>query len=213
MNVGRFFLFAIPFTIACVSNGDTSTKPQGSLGGPCFANNTCNAGLDCILENGSGICEQPDATVADAPNDVVGDQSTNDVTTNDASDGGADAEAGCTASLSHACPNFDCHGQAEECCANLGTCGLNSADCNGQPLWQCVKGGDCASNFPCCLTATISNANACPPTGQAAAGSTCATGNSCGSDFQLCESSSECGGKVCTAVSLGGISANVGLCM
>lgn len=214
MNVGRFLL-GVPFALACVNGGDDSTaKPQGSLGGPCFANNTCNAGLDCVLQNGSGICEQGDATIADSPtNDVVVDQS-NDVSTNDAGDGGAEAEAGCTASPHNACPNFDCHAQSMSCCANTGACGQSTTDCNGPAPWACVKGGDCNTNFPCCLSATIAQPNACPPFAQVSAAAQCGSSNQCGSGtYQLCITNGECPSGTCTAISLSGVNSYVGFCM
>ena len=47
------------------SAGD-AMKPTGTIGGPCFANDTCNTGLVCV----ASVCEQPDAA-DDVP--AVGD--------------------------------------------------------------------------------------------------------------------------------------------
>jgi hypothetical protein len=47
--------------------GGPATGPaQGDLGGACFPNNTCNAGLVCTLVSGNAVCEQSDAST-DSP--------------------------------------------------------------------------------------------------------------------------------------------------
>jgi len=46
--------------------GDGGAAP-GTLGGPCYANSTCNASLVCALEDGTGVC-----ALADAGLDAIG---------------------------------------------------------------------------------------------------------------------------------------------
>src|SRR5258707_5616557 len=99
--------------LGCVG-GDSSGKPPGSLGGPCFANNTCNTGLACVLNNGSGVCEQPDATTTDAPADSPADAVTDAGTE-------AEAEASCQQTVTPREPcSSSCDGGV--CCPTVGTC-------------------------------------------------------------------------------------------
>ncbi|HSQ67883.1 MAG TPA: SUMF1/EgtB/PvdO family nonheme iron enzyme [Polyangiaceae bacterium] len=55
--------------VGCVGDSqttpDASTSdsgiPQGSPGGACYANNTCDPGLQCVLKAGVGVCEAVDS--------------------------------------------------------------------------------------------------------------------------------------------------------
>lgn len=188
--------FAV-FGVACVGGDDKSdAATQGSLGGPCFANNTCNSGLVCVLENGKGICEQSDATTQDAPADVVADTTTtdapSDVTTSDV---GSDVvDAGCNAQITVPCANQQCHQGGKSCCEKQGTCGVTSADCNGTPLWDCTGTSDCNANYVCCVTGQLDNTSC--PYGLTSATQAVCVAQLCGGGYQLCASSTDCSGNM-----------------
>ena len=124
------FLIALGLA-ACVGDGPVnpqdsgadSSIPQGTEGGPCFPNSTCNAGLTCTLVNGTGVCT------------ASGDATTNDVTTSDApadtgSSDAADAADG-------PCVSKNCNALGYQC-------GQHYDNCN-QPL-DC---GSCTSPQTC----------------------------------------------------------------
>src|SRR5215831_4856976 len=97
---------------ACVDTGDTGdAAAQGTLGGPCFPNNTCNGGLVCALVNGKAICQEGDASVQDTGSDTtVKDSPSGDV----AADVGPDAP--CAPQITTPCANLGCHTQSKGCC-------------------------------------------------------------------------------------------------
>jgi len=60
-------------------SGTDSTIPAGSLDGPCFSNGTCNAGLSCVLQGGTGVCLPGDAG-AEAATDAQAVDATTETT-------------------------------------------------------------------------------------------------------------------------------------
>ena len=68
----RHLLACSVLLVACVSDsvGGDAGPAQGALGGKCFSNGTCNAGLVCVVPD---TCVLPDAGAADAPADVTSD--------------------------------------------------------------------------------------------------------------------------------------------
>jgi len=215
MISGRVFVFVAPFVVACVNNGDdTSGKSPGTLGGPCFANNTCNSGLTCALENGSGVCEASDATL-DAPVLDTG----NDVTTpGDAGDAGVDADAACNVTEA---PNLLCNASCLNqpdagggCCPKYQACIDQPVDCPSLPTWSCQSRADC-SNVPCCISATVTPG--CPPSitfSTTEPGAVCASSAACMTDqVALCSQSSDCPNQTCVGVENLTISGSVGVCM
>jgi hypothetical protein len=181
-------------SVACVDTGDTGdAAAQGTLGGPCFPNNTCNGSLVCSLVNGKAICQEGDASVQD----VV----TNDSTKSDApNDVGTDvADAGCTVQPTLACGNLQCHTQGKGCCEKTQTCGASATDCNGTPLFECSSGNDCTGNMPCCITAAF-DTSSCPfNTQQTGLQVQCSTVGTCQSGWNvLCTTNNECSGSTPT---------------
>jgi hypothetical protein len=176
-----FGVLCVTGLVACVDGGDAGdAATQGSLGGPCFANNTCSGNLVCTLVNGKAICETGDATTQDAPNDGT----PGDVTTNDASDAGADVvDAGCTAEAGlmcgQQCPDF--------CCADTHQCNATSCS-NANVQWNC---SGTKLECECCITATISDSTSCPATAQLA-GTAANCGTCLSNQFQLCEQGTSC---------------------
>jgi hypothetical protein len=195
---------AAVIVMGCVSGDDTSGKPQGSLGGACFANNTCNAGLSCVLESGVGVCEPPDATVEDAPSD----QSTQDAPAEGASDAGseAEAEAGCSVQPDAACPS-GC--SSELCCITTETCTTAAQCTDPNAAWSCSRPSDCNGSH-CCVALAFSAG--CPLVGQLS--STAACNATCGGS-QICLVDQDCGnlpGTSCKAISLVGTNVVTGIC-
>ena len=106
MGLAKLALCAFLAT-ACVDSGDAAdAAAQGSLGGPCFANNTCNSGLDCVLVNGKGVCQAGDASVQDASSDATTSDATGDAP-NDTTASDAPVDAGCDSGLT---PGAVCYG-------------------------------------------------------------------------------------------------------
>lgn len=198
MTLGWVFLLCAPFALACVNNGDdTSGKPQGSLGGVCFANNTCNSGLDCVLENGSGICELADATLADSPVTETGSD------TSPPSDGSSDGGLGdgsdgaCNAQGIYPCNGLDCSppDSGGSCCNKLSKC-TTQTGC-AQPLWACTTRTSCGGGY-CCAVLTYDDKNACPPTAHLQSDTdTMCSANPCGSGFV---STCKPGGNDCPSI-------------
>ncbi len=204
---GWAFLW-VPFALACVNGGDDSNSKQpGALGGPCFANDTCNAGLSCTLENGSGVCEQPDATISDGPVDQA-------VAETGPTDAGSDASDACTQMPT---PVEPCHktcldAGAGGCCLPQMACVPTAASCSGpvQP-WVCQSSADCP-NMQCCLLATVEG---CPPhivLDGGTPGAECK--NSCpANELQVCMTSNDCtGGKQCIGSTIVNVPSPVGIC-
>ena len=208
--------------IGCVGGDSSNGKSPGTLGGPCFANNTCNTGLSCVLENGAGVCEGADGSVLDAP----ADQSTSDVTTTDsASDAPADVnDAGCSQSLapSTACPNQSCDNPdagTTACCPKTGQCvdAINNCS-NGQiPIWSCQSRADCVNQF-CCVAVNNLSFDTCPPSGQfdtslTDQNATAACSASCSSaQVALCANSGDCPQQTtCVGVAVG-LGQPLGIC-
>lgn len=200
--------------MACVDNGDTGdAAAQGTLGGSCFPNNTCNGSLVCTLVNGKGVCQAGDASVQDAPSDTTTNDAPSDVTSDAPADVKADADAGCNPTIARPCGGLNCYGQGKGCCEKLDMCGQTSADCNSTPLFQCTGQFECNSTFPCCITASFDTSQCPMTTQQTGLQVACATTATCASgSFQLCVTSTECTqGKTCTPFT---IDQNVfGLCM
>jgi hypothetical protein len=182
---------------ACV--GDTTTT-QGALNGPCFADNTCTAGLTCSLVGGAGKCV------------AAGDASASDGSVADASDSG-------TAACAFQTTTFPCGGQnpPTACYGATQTCTLTGCSGSTDLMWECFSPNQCSS-LPCCVPAGAGNlvpgancsqgalAMSSPDAGNGT-GSTCATTGTCSQgDTQLCQSNSQCPkGKICSPVSVVGI--------
>jgi hypothetical protein len=194
-------------TVGCVNGDDSMGVPQGALGGPCFANGTCNTGLACTPEGNTLVCETPDATV-----DAAGDQG--------ATDGGSDAAdaASCNLTAAPAC-NGNCPPAMGGCCQLEGTCAGFDVDASPNPcpggelVWDCESNVDCTgATSHCCMYANVIDAGACPPLDMVMGAPMCAPACGAGSS-QLCVSTADCSNsQKCVAVSFGS-SHLVGLCM
>jgi hypothetical protein len=203
--------------VACVDNGDVGdAAAQGTLGGSCFPNNTCNGALVCALVNGVGVCEQGDAAT-DATFDQSNDTSTSDVT-NDVSDTGIVDAAGdaCSTTLapSHACANVCAGSSTPLCCEMLGQCVSTAAQCANGGAWACQSRTDCSGTEYCCAT-SVSLVPHCPLSGQMTSSSQATCQNSCGSGtFALCLVPSDCPSTTpnCVGVQFSGVSVSLGVC-
>jgi hypothetical protein len=191
----------------CVNSGDdTTTKPQGSLGGVCFANSTCNAGLMCTLVGSSALCEIPDATV-DAPVDQGAPDAGSDV---------SDA-ALCDVAPEIAC-GTDCGGTG--CCPKVEMCQMPGVDggaalCIGNDFWACQQNSDCTgAGEACCAVVNVSDTSACPPTYMVMGAPACST-TACGggTNPQICTHSSQCPTTQPTCVGVSLDTFTVGFCM
>lgn len=199
--------------IACVDGGDAGdAATQGSLGGPCFANNTCNSGLDCVLVNGKGVCEQADATADQTTSDEGGNDATQ---TTDVAGDVAPVDAGCEATVAAqpACLG-NCSGQI--CCALSGQCYQSGCgvNCNGGgSCWGCTRGSDC-SGMPCCATsATIQGT--CPPTATIDPNQGAYCNSSCPNGLFLCGNNADCptSAPTCVGANVSGIAhSTIGVC-
>jgi hypothetical protein len=175
--------------MACVDGGDTAdAAAQGTLGGSCFPNNTCNPGLACVLSNGKGVCEQSDATVAD----VAVDQTTGEASADATPDVAPDVEAGCDSGLT---PQPVCNANCsnELCCELSGQC-INFAcgqNCPGGVCWGCTRGtAECGANMFCCAQGTLQGT--CPPTASIPNGAGCTGASGCTSGFFICVTNADC---------------------
>ncbi len=212
------FVGAAALLVGCVGGGDTSdAATMGSLGGPCFANGTCNTGLVCGLVNGKGVCQESDAGGSDATVDQTVDQSVADTSTSDVSDATSiDANDACTQTLapSRACAQ-GC-GTNSNCCELDGTCSQTPSGCPSGAAWPCQTRGDCTSNMFCCANGiTFNNAN-CPPiaqmlsSSQASCSATCQTGT-----YATCLTNGDCPSNTptCIGVNFTQINTSLGICM
>lgn len=202
LSVAPLLLFA------CVNGDDTSGPPAGSLGGPCLTNGTCDAGLECVLENGKGTCEQPDATV-----DATVDQSAADAPAEATSDAGTDAPAEACAAI----PQEPCPGKGAcltGCCATTGYCANSSKCTDNSTPWSCVNGANCGDAGLCCIGITIEDAGTCPPVAISTP-SACHGGGICtAGQNALCTSNTDCppSAPTCTTILVEGMTTPVGVC-
>ena len=199
---------------ACVGGDDKSdAATQGSLGGPCFANNTCNSGLDCVLQNGKGVCEASDASVQDASGDTTTNDATGDAPNDVTSD--VQVDAGCDSGLT---PGAACFGNCtgELCCPLNGQCftsGCGVSPCNGM-CWSCAKGSDCSGQYCCATNSTTQptcplNTNIGPSTNVFCSAIPCAGG------LFLCVNNSDCPSTAptCTPAKANGLNTStIGVC-
>jgi hypothetical protein len=192
------FIGVAALLLGCVSGEETSdAATQGSLGGPCFANNTCNANLTCVLVNGKGVCEQSDATTTSE----TGSDATQDQTTQDVTGDVAPADAGCEASVTAqpACLG-NCGLSGDLCCPISGQCFQSGCvgNCNGSPCWLCSSKSDCPGNFCCAPNAAIQGA--CPPTATVDVNDSTFCASTCPNVLYLCVTSNDCPSTAPTCV-------------
>ncbi len=180
---------------ACV--GDASAPPtnaQGTLNGPCFANDTCNDGLFCDVVHGSAKCVP------------FGDASPNDSSpTTDAADAGLPK-----CNVSPTAWPMQCPGGAigASCFGQTQTCTATGCSNQGDMRWECFSPNQC-SNAPCCLSptdGTLTPQKNCTQGTLTLAGTPngaiCGSGSACKTgDTQLCQFNSQCPeGQICSAV-------------
>jgi hypothetical protein len=213
----RFACLVFAVLVGCVS--DNSSTTPGTLNGPCFANNTCNTGLACVLVSGTGVCMLTDAAPTEAGMDAGADAS--------APDADAAVEAGCDAGTPHLACGAKCPlggdggaGNPQEVCCPTsgGTCiadthpdagGVGSC-LGGMVTWVCQSSADCMSNETCCVIGTVDTA-ACPPELTQPVNATCSA--SCNGHV-LCTSTAQCSGsQACVAAKMIQAQATIGLCM
>lgn len=158
----RFGIFVVcSFLIACVGDdsntGDAGPDADltGTLGHACFGDNGCIGNLVCQLS--VHICVSPDVDASsDAPTEA------------NASDGGADGEAGCQSppfqDLTLPCASEPActDGANFKGCANADDAGTYSCpqDAGTELVIQCDGQGDCPMSV--CCTATMSITPTCP---------------------------------------------------
>jgi hypothetical protein len=175
--------------VGCVNGEDPSdAATQGSLGGPCFANNTCNSNLVCVLVNGKGVCQEGDASVQDVANDTTTSEGGSDAT----QDVAADVDAGCDAGVT---PSAVCAGSCGLCCPINGQCITSGCgqSCNNTPCWSCSKRLDCGGGQYYCCASNSTLQPTCPPTASVDGNTSvyCSTAP-CTNGFFLCVTSADC---------------------
>lgn len=196
--LGALVLASVAAT-ACV--GESATPPaQGTLDARCFSNGTCNAGLACVVVNGTATCQPSDAATSDgAP--------PGDAAASDSSDGGPDAARLVCKSVT---TNFSCQNQVS--CIVLGQ---NSLACRtgscmtGEQAWECYSPKQCTA-MACCLSGAA-------PVGVSASSCTAGTidvatltlAGTCkatcaADDTRLCTSNDECGAGTCVPTTVTG---------
>jgi hypothetical protein len=200
--------------LGCVGGGDTSDAATiGSLGGPCFANNTCNANLVCVLVSGKGVCQESDAGGGDATVDQSVDQSVADTSTSDATSEASDACAQLTPA--RACTQ-GCSGGTSICCEQLGQCSSTAGACGNSAAWPCQTKGDCTNMFCCADGITLNSGQTCPPIAQMLTTSQASCFGSCPSNsYSMCLSNADCPQNTpnCVGVLFTQINKPLGICM
>jgi len=204
--------------LGCVTGDDSNGNAPGTLGGPCFANNTCNTGLVCALENGSGVCEQPDGTSPDAPtdgptsSDASQDQTAADAPADGTSDAPSDAGSDACDAESNAPPICAGCTTGEKCCPMTRTCYSSGCGTQCSDVCWCSNVSSCGGTSFCCLPVTPSNG--CPLTVSASgtiSTSCVASASDCANGVFLCETDSDCPSNVhtCTGVAVQGLGTTV----
>lgn len=200
---------------ACVgdepSSARSGTVAQGVLGGPCFANGTCNPGLSCNLVEGTAECTassgapSDDASSVDPPTD--GD-SGNPGTSDAASSGPLVCKFQTTAfPCGGQQPPTACYGATQSC--TLTGCGP------GDIAWACNSANQCGT--ACCVPTDAATLNAGAGCSEgtlliapgAASGAICSSGTACPAGAtQLCQANSNCPpGQRCAPVKIIGAGA------
>lgn len=190
----------------------------GTLGGPCYMNNTCNAGLVCELLSGTGVCAAADgAAQVDGAADAGSDGFVMDVIVPPPIDGSCKTPHGPYESDAGVfCPYLadggetNC-GTGRQCC--IPAAGLGPSQCiSGASLctwldasaknadFRCNETADCQSGQICCLTppGTVGQDNGC--TGYYVAAGVVGTNcqSNCLGAPQVCGQNADCAmGKTC----------------
>jgi hypothetical protein len=210
------FVGAAAVLLGCVGGNDTSDAATiGSLGGPCFANNTCNAGLTCVLLNGKGVCQESDAG---SGGDVTVDQTVSDTSTSDAPSDASDANDACTQTLApgrscaQGCPQS---GGWVGCCEQTGQCVATAAACTQALPWACQAMSDCTNGATpvCCVQMQLSPT--CPPSGQVSTTVAAQCQQMCVNEARLCLGPNDCpsNAPTCVGVNVSGVQSAIGVCM
>lgn len=182
-----------------------STTAQGVLGGPCFANGTCNAGLSCNAVDGTMKCASStsvppvDASTTDAPADT---------STGDAAAGPLVCKFQTTPfPCGDSQPPNACYGDTQSC--TLTGCNVDSI------MWACNSANQCGT--ACCVPSTagtLSTGSTCTEgtlliTAGATSGAECAAATTCPAGaIQLCQANANCpAGQRCTPVKIIGAGA------
>jgi hypothetical protein len=211
----RWILCALAF-VACVDGGDSGdAATQGSLGGPCFANNTCNANLTCVLVNGKGICEQGDATTDQTTTDAGSDVVTQDQTTQDVTGDVAPVDAGCEATVLAQPACFGCAGQ--NCCPTSAQCYQSGCGVNCNfPCWSCTRGSECGGGGLFCCDPNATVQPTCPPTATIDLNPTTGCSSTCTNGLFLCQTNGDCPqtAPTCVGANVSGLAhTSIGVCM
>lgn len=203
---------------ACVSDDASPATPsagatQGEAGGPCFADNTCRAGLTCGIVAGKAQCAAGDAG-ASSSGSVLGDSGTSSN-----ADADAESDSGPTACTFTPSP-FPCGGDnpPTSCFGSTQSCTLTGCGGADDVRWMCNSVKECNGAGTCCVAkanATLTAGNDCSPgtlkiTPDTATGSVCGADLACpDGDTQLCQSSAGCpAGQQCKPVKITGAGAS-----
>ena len=187
------------------SSATAGTLAQGVLGGPCFANGTCNEGLSCELVEGEAKC----TTSSGAP---AGDASSVDPPSNGNTDAGRSGPPVCKFQTTP----FPCGNEKPPTACYGGTQSCTLTGCNvGDIAWACNSARQCGT--ACCVSAdvaTLAAGAACAEgtlliSAGASSGATCSSGTACAAgDTQLCQANSDCPqGQRCTPIKIIGAGA------
>jgi hypothetical protein len=184
---------------ACVGSDPASspsgTPAQGDHRGPCFPNNTCNAGLECH----DGVCLEP----GEPPPPGAGDDGSTKPDTSGGDDASGDGNTDDVQKCTVPAPTGD---QTEVLCSVTDKCGVGSSlpfccssnykcvaqpsDCTGvggeQPVLQCTNSLNCnAGAGVCCGNFKLTKPDLCPVRG-ALTKSACGTVECSNGDSHLC---------------------------
>jgi len=174
-------IVAAPAAIWIGCNDSIGGTITGQLGAACFANGTCNLGLDCVAnECVAGVdAASVDGSVASGADATPGDSGEVDagIAPKDASFDGSYVDCGALPALSEAgagpfCPfqtidggsvSSSC-GMGEQCCTYQGASPSPASTCNAADAgcaphasyvtvdWECDTASQCPASNVCCMT-------------------------------------------------------------
>jgi hypothetical protein len=192
---------------------------QGEAGGPCFADDTCSAGLTCGIVAGKAQCAAPDAGPGASASGSSSGTVPGDGGPNPSADADAGTDAGPTACVFAASP-FPCgvDDPPTACYGATQSCTLTGCSGQGDMLWMCNSVKECGAAGSCCVAKANATLTAGPDctdgtlkiTSGTASGSVCAADPTCpDGDTQLCATNAQCpAGQKCKPVKITGAGAS-----
>lgn len=195
-------------TAACVDDDaalSTNTTGQGQEGGPCFANNTCNPGLECAVISGSAKCRKTDGGSSGTTTSSSGSTSGSTSSSGSLIDADAPTDSGTDSgptACSFTATKFPCGGDNPPTACYGATQSCTITGCGGVDdiRWTCNSPKECGG-IACCLAKTAGTAKpdtkcangSLQMTAGTTTGSVCGVEAKCGeTELQLCATSADC---------------------